>query len=101
MSLGTILRLWDVDGDQIAVDPSCEAAIEAAFRKWAEENKDTCLALRMAYGDATWIRASDIRRWSMSTPEGRLKATQMEADAEEEQKENNQLAGLPVKEAWE
>jgi hypothetical protein len=100
MSLGTILRIWDVDGDQIAVDPKCEGALETAFRKWAEQKVDTALSLTLAYGDETWIRASDIRRWSISTEAGRFAATKLEAVATDEERENCRLAGLPVKEAW-
>jgi hypothetical protein len=93
--IGTFLRLFEVDDATVAVLREHEDEVDAAYSHWIERGIDKVLRLTTSHGDEYVTCASRIERFTVSTPEGRRKAIQLEAAGVEEDAANYRAAGLP------
>lgn len=96
-TLGTFLRAWEPDGGSVALEARHEQEIDAAFSQWVERGVDRVLRLTLAHGDEYVTKASQIEAFTISTPDGRRRATELEAAAGAEDVENRKAVGLPVR----
>ena len=97
MSGERYLRVWDDDGSY-CVTEECESSLDAAVSLYLAEGRDSLIQITWVGGDTFKVRASLMKCWTLSTPEGRRRETEIEAERKQERDENRQAAGLP---SWE
>ena len=93
---GTFVKLWDTSGDSVCCVAEDEPRIDAAVTAWLSSGKtaDSILDLTLESGDGFRILASAVVSWIVSTPEGRLRATECDAAHKAEAEEFRAAAGI-------
>jgi hypothetical protein len=77
---GTYLSV-DLGNGNVAIDHSCEGAVDVAYRRWIEKGEDTVLSLTLWCGDDIVISASHIESFILSTAKGREKHLDFQVEA--------------------
>lgn len=91
----TFLKVYGEDG-YILVRPECEPALDAAVTAYLDSGgiRDTLVHLTGISGDEYVTRASRITSWLISTPEGRMRETEIEKALADEHTANRHAVGL-------
>lgn len=94
MSAPSYLQVWEEDS-AIKIHASCLQSIDAAVLQWRERGIDSVLNLETWAGEPVTLLASRITSWLLSTPEGRQREIEMEAELRAEVQHNRAAVGLP------
>lgn len=92
--VGAYLSVYEESGN-ILVQPEHEPSVDAAVGNYLDTGRDALLRLTTLAGDEYVTRASNVTSWLLSTPEGRLKSTEFEKAAYDEERDNRVSVGLP------
>ena len=93
--LGTFIILWEEDGDETTLVASDETQLDTAVDQWLREERDTMLHLTTLTGETYRVPASLVKKWVVSTPQGRLRSLELEQLHEAERKQHRNALGLP------
>lgn len=78
MDLGTYLLVWDNEDNCYHAESRYLQRIAEAVTQYLDTGRDSLLQLTAVSGDIYVLRASAIRVWQVTTPEGRKAEIEMQ-----------------------
>lgn len=96
MEAGTYVIVFEEGGDCANVVAEDETRLDCAVAAYLDSagTRDSLVHLTLCNGERYTVRASTVKGWKVSTPEGRLRAIEYQQGLEEEHKSNRQALGI-------